>query len=364
MLRNLRPRLLIVKLLPEVGNLLISDNILIKDGLHELEARLPRGWEVGPLFASTAIDAMAEIRSPDQRTAALGIEAQSRLTPKIATDVVRRFKEAEVAAPLVVSNFVSAATAAVLRGNDVSFVDLTGNIRLVLSNPGLFIETTGASENPEKEQRTGSLKGTKAGRVVRTLVELKEPLGVRDLAAKTGVDAGYVSRLFSFLDAEALITRVGRGRLDTVAWPQLLERWATDAPFASRGRITTFIDPRGTASVLEKLRASSRRYAITGSFAATRFAPISPSRLLAIYTDDASGLIADTDLRHTTSGANVQLVEPADEEVFRGLIERNGLRYAALPQIVVDLMTGPGRAPAEAEELVEWMRENEDAWRG
>ena len=32
-------------------------------------------------------------------------------------------------------------------------------------------------------------------------------------------------------------------------------------------------------------------------------------------------------------------------------------------QVVVDLMTGPGRNPNEAEELLSWMQANEEAWR-
>ena len=36
---------------------------------------------------------------------------------------------------------------------------------------------------------------------------------------------------------------------------------------------------------------------------------------------------------------------------------------AALSQAAVDLLTGPGRGPAEADELIRWMREHEDAWR-
>ena len=32
-------------------------------------------------------------------------------------------------------------------------------------------------------------------------------------------------------------------------------------------------------------------------------------------------------------------------------------------QVLLDLMTGPGRGPAEAEALLEWMRDNEDRWK-
>ena len=38
-------------------------------------------------------------------------------------------------------------------------------------------------------------------------------------------------------------------------------------------------------------------------------------------------------------------------------------RLAAPTQVVVDLMTGPGRSPNEAEELLEWMKRNERSWR-
>lgn len=364
---NLTTELLTHSVLPMFGNTALSDNTLIRDGLRRLVARLPPGWGINVVSASRpsdGIDATAEIRAPDKRRATLGIEAKSRITPKSATDVVRQLKKAEVNSPLVVSSFMSAATQAILRDGGVGYVDLTGNIRLVLSSPGLFIETVGATENPEKEERSGSLKGMKAGRVVRALVEQAELQGVRELAARAGVDAGYVSRLFAFLDSEALITRVGRGRLDGVVWPKLLERWAADAPLSSRARVTSFIEPRGIPATLEKLRSTERRYAITGSFGASRIAPIAPPRLLSLYTDDARGLIEDTGLRPTASGANVQLIEPADEDVFRGTTEQDGLRYVALPLVVLDLLDSPGRAPAEAEELIAWMKNNEAAWRG
>lgn len=42
---------------------------------------------------------------------------------------------------------------------------------------------------------------------------------------------------------------------------------------------------------------------------------------------------------------------------------KKGITIAALSQIAVDLMTSPGRGPNEAEALMQWMLENEDAWR-
>jgi len=69
-------------------------------------------------------------------------------------------------------------------------------------------------------------------------------------------------------------------------------------------------------------------------------------------------------LRPAESGANVLLVEPGDDYVFEGSEEKQGLLYAAPSQVAADLLTSPGRGPAEGEALLEWMKGNEEAWRG
>ncbi len=98
------------------------------------------------------------------------------------------------------------------------YLDLTGNVRIVMPEPGIYIETQGASEDPDRKERPArSLRGAKAGRIVRAIIDRSEVLGVRELAAITKVDAGYVSRVLKFLDTEALITRTGRGRMQSVA---------------------------------------------------------------------------------------------------------------------------------------------------
>lgn len=45
------------------------------------------------------------------------------------------------------------------------------------------------------------------------------------------------------------------------------------------------------------------------------------------------------------------------------LLKRDGVWYAAPSQVAADLLTSPGRGPAEGEELIGWMMSNEDKWR-
>ena len=139
---------------------------------------------------------------------------------------------------LIAAPFLSPRTQDRLRSRGFAYADLTGNVRLVLTQPGLFIATTGARKNPAPSTRDRkSLKGAKAGRLVRALCDFRPPVGLRELAKRAGIDPGYASRVIGFLDREALITRTTRGPITNVDWQGLLTRWSQEyRPFAARGR--------------------------------------------------------------------------------------------------------------------------------
>ena len=340
---------------------------MIADGLRLLGDRLPDGWKVGaPRMGPRSSDATVELRAPDGTAGRIVFEARRGLDPRSALSLAALAHEAAGKGPLVViSSYLSPSTRESLRRAGVGYLDLTGNTRIVTNSPALFIETQGAAVDPNpKERPTRSLRGAKAGRVVRALVDRREPSGVREIAARTGVDAGYVSRVLAFLDSQALVTRVGRGRLASVDWTGLVRRWAGEAPLESRGTIHAYLEPRGLPAFLERLGKSRERYAITGALAAARLAPIAPARLATVWMRPELPTVDLLGLRPADAGANVLLVEPADDYVFEGSRETRGLWYAAPSQVAADLLTSPGRGPAEGEALLEWMKGNEEAWRG
>ncbi|MGH2583974.1 MAG: hypothetical protein ACRDJE_03595, partial [Dehalococcoidia bacterium] len=77
----------------------------------------------------------------------------------------------------------------------------------------------------------------------------------------------------------------------------------------------------------------------------------------------ASVAAKQLDLRRVETGANVLLAEPFDAVAFARGFEHAGHSYAAYSQVVVDLLTGPGRWPAEGEAVLQWMQANESVWR-
>ena len=348
------------------SNMALLGNSVFREGVNALRNCLPSDWSVDRTAAPKGVDAYIRITAPDKKSGLLAVEAKRSLEPRGVFELkAKQLNLPETVTPFVIAPFLSPAVRERLSDAAIAFLDLTGNIRLKLRKPALFIETQGAEVNPNRKERPSrSLRGSKAGRVVRTLIDSKKLLGVREIAEIADVDPGYVSRVLSLLDSAALIERQGRGQIIKVDWQKLLKRWAEESPLSARGVQATFLEPRGIEALQSKLKGVKFTYAITGSLAAAKFAPISPARLATIYVEDIVRTQTELDLRIVETGANVLLIESFDAGVFSGAINKDGLSYVALSQAVADLLTSPGRGPAEAEELLSWMVAHEEVWHG
>jgi hypothetical protein len=128
-------------------------------------------------------------------------------------------------------------------------------------------------------------------------------------------------------------------------------------------RMRAYLEPRGIPHALERLAQADFKYAITGSFAAARYAPVTQSRLLAVYVDYPEDAVEQLQLRNAETGGNVLLGRPFDPVVFERTDVSDQVVYARVSQVAADLLTGTGRNPAEGEALIAWMKEHEDKWR-
>lgn len=350
----------------------LLDNKIVADVVDVLAAKLPPGWQTavsarerrGQTGAAAFVDVVLKIRGPGAAAGFVLVEVKTRLEPRDVDYLAATLRPTLKQPVLVAAPFISPRTQERLKAVGFGYADLTGNVRLGLSQPGLFVETTGATENPEPSPRDRkSLKGPKAGRLVRALCDFRPPIGLRELATRAGVDPGYASRVVGFLNREALVTRTGRSPITSVDWQALLRRWSQEYSPFRRGGATMYLAPRGISSVVEKLKSTRTRFAVTGSWVAAQVAPVAPPRLLLVYVDERAAVDNQLDLRSADAGANVALLTPFDAVVYERTSKRNGITSTALSQVVADLLTSPGRGPNEAEALMDWMRGNEDAWR-
>ncbi len=363
----------------EKANTAVEEKNLIDAAVSRLKASLPDTWKVETASRAMGtpnqtqpaqVDAIIELGTP-QSAAAVVVEAKRSFTPRDADRLLSglsgRLRILNPSYPiLVVAPWLSARTQKILADKDINFLDLTGNVRIVLNYPQLFIRTEGATKNPTPTPRgLTRLRGPRAARLFRLLVDVAAPYGVTQLASATGLVPGYVSRLLGSLDDEALIERSRRGQVVSTDVSGLLRRWAETYDVFRSNDSLSLIAPQGPGSILERLAASdtSVRVAITGSFAAVRLAPVAAPTLLVAYCSDAEAFASDFQLLPADRGSNIVLLRPFDDIVWERTMAFESVTYTAASQTAVDCLTGNGRMPAEGEALLAWMEEDESLWR-
>ncbi|MDE2838716.1 MAG: type IV toxin-antitoxin system AbiEi family antitoxin [Chloroflexota bacterium] len=366
-------------------NSYISETRLLDTAAKEIGARLPRRWRLldregdeavrSPQDSSRRIDAIWEIRDPDGLSTDIIVEVKATpVEPRLVGSVESQLKalsdlrcrQASVNPVfMLVSTYLSPLTRERLAKAGISYADSTGNIRFTIERPAVYIETQGADRNPFRDERPlRSLKGGRAGRVVRGLLDYQTPFGTRELAAETASSPAMISRVCSLLEADEIVTKESpRGRIVSVDWETLARRWAMDYDFTASNTLTSWLEPRGTGALFARLRETGLQYSVTGSFAAYRLAPFAEPRLASLYVDDPETAAQSLGLRPADAGGNVLLVRPFDPVAFERAERDDGITYARVTQVLLDLMKGPGRGPIEAEALSGWMRDNEDRWK-
>jgi hypothetical protein len=344
---------------------------LLRTAESSLRERLPADWLVlrEPVPRESPFDAMLRFGPSDDETTTLLIEAKTRVGPRDVQRMSERWTDLRRpesdARPLLVAPYLSPRTRQLLDDAAIDYVDETGNVRIVVRRPTVFIRTQGADTDPRPvESKLRSLKGPAASRVVRAVLDIKPPYGISGLAARCGSPLATVHRVIELLDTEGLLERAPRGPITDVDWQGVLQRWTSEYGLFDSNRVATYVEPRGLDRLVDRLRTSDRPYAITGSLAAVRLAPIAPARLAMVFVEgDADVAAQSLGLTPTDSGANVFLIDPYDPIALERGTSDDGVRYAAASQVAADLAKSPGRGPSEAEALVKWMAANEDAWR-
>jgi len=334
-------------------------NRRLKSAAAALRELLPPGWTI-LITENTEREGRVRVGSPAGATAELLVWARSELSPRSAAAL-----EPTSGPAIAFARWLSARTQEVLRERGIDFLDSTGNAEITLDSPAVVIRTDGAGRDPKPKQRSGpSLRGSRAIALMRTLAEVSPPYGVRELADALDVDPGYVSRVLAVLVDETLVERQPRGPVTGVDWQAMLRHVARSYELLRSNVVTTYVAPRGIEDFFTDL-ATGRpgRWAVTGSFASVRLAPVAAPALAMVYAEDPERVAKTGRLFPADRGANVIVLEPSDPIVFERTWIADDVPFVSVAQVAIDDMTGNGRMPSEGEALLEWMARRLDHWR-
>jgi hypothetical protein len=357
---------------------------LLTLALDRVADRLPAAWRLKTSLQGRprSPDAVLSIVSPNGDEALLIVEVKrtivtrdlpmmlNQLNQYMATE--RSATQGQSVAAMVVARYLPPQTQNWLAERGIPYADATGNMRIALDRPALFLRDRGEDRDPWRGpgRPRGTLKGEPPARVVRALVDYSPPYSIPKVMELAGTSSGATYRVIEFLSEEDLIQRSPEGPISEVGWRELLFRWSKDYGFMRSNQVRSYLAVRGLDELMDRLarvrdmRSDRRiRYAVTGSFAAKRWEQYAPARSAMIYTDDPDELASRLDLRQVESGANVLVARAAFDVVFERTQQLADLVLVAPSQAAVDLLTGPGRNPAEGQALLDWMEANEPAWR-
>src|SRR6266545_4227485 len=133
-----------------------SETSLVRSGADQLESRLPADWrvEVEPAGGrAREADAFIVIRAPDGAETVLAVEAKRSIEPKDVPFVLEQLLRHANARPFVIAPFLGLRTREQLAARGAGYADTTGNLRLALNRPAVFIETVGSKTSPWREER-------------------------------------------------------------------------------------------------------------------------------------------------------------------------------------------------------------------
>lgn len=335
--------------------------------------RVPPTWDVSEGAGASAdagpADLVLRLQAPGGPAASLLIDVRQVLARR---DVARLAEELRSGSDgssgsLVAARYLAPSVREALTDAGVSYADATGNVRISVDSPALFIADRGEDRDPWRKGRPlGTLKGEPAARVVRTLLDIDRDWTARELVAASGASTGATYRVLEYLVREDLLVKEG-ARSRVTDWERLLRSWSEQAPFQATTRAMAFIEPRGIDAVVGKIAGRPRfPVAVTGSVAAKQWATYAPARALYVYVSSIQEAAEQWGLRPDAAAPNVILLEPQSigDVPFLNIVDSSdGYPVAAPAQVAADLLNGPGREPEEAEYLIEWMRANEGRWR-
>lgn len=339
-----------------------------------LRMRLPPGWELStsdrPAQGEHVADALITLVAPDGAFVEFTVEVKQVVDTRDALIIRNRWahkNEAQTAErPIVVARYISPQARRKLSELGIAYADSTGNLDIRATRPGLYLADRGADKDPLRGpgRPKAGLDGKPAASVVRALIDFNGAWTIRRLVQASQTSTGSVYRVVDYLISEELLQKDSDANYYVPDWPSLLRRWSRDYEFVANSRVSRWIAVRGLDELVTQASTSQVPYAATGTIAAAEWIEYAPARSAMIYTPDAERAADQWGLRTAEAGANVMLAEPKIDVVFsRARQARTGLMIAAPAQVAVDLMTGPGCSPSEADQLIHWMQRHEQTWR-
>ena len=285
-----------------------------------------------------------------KRSAALGTIARAIHQLEIMTQISKR-----PLIPIIAVPYMGKSGREYCERAGIGWLDLSGNAKITA--PGLRVHIFGYPNRFRRRGRPESAFGPRGSRIARwLLMNPGAPIRQRQLAAVTGLNEGYTSRVVGKLIENGLAYRNADG-ICVTDFDLLLDAWHDEYRFdrhtLMRGHIPSASGDRLYRTIAQTLDELREPYAMTGLSAAWHLTRYAGFRISTVYLEERPypELLSALRFREEARGSNVWLVVPNDEGVFHGASRKLGVRCVHPVQVYLDLKGHPERASEAADEI-------------
>jgi len=347
-----------------------TEREILSEVVRQLRLAVPAAFELeieatesGSLSKA---DALIDMKLLDKPSLRFAVEVRTTIDRSGLLRVMEAATKDKNNAVIIAARYISLPAQQELRKLGVSFADATGNIFIAAPKLGLLISNRGMDMDPWRKagRPKASLTGVSTELVIRALVDMKEPYLTAALARESGTSRGSAYWVLDRLEEVGVITRNKKRSIEKVEWKELLTTWTAESDFFKTSTTTSYIAPRGLEQLIVDLKTIDKElYAATGTIAAAGYHSSAGLYTAMLYSTNPKALANKLGIRQTDRGANVMLAYPDSDGPFQRTTEFEGMRIVSAPQTYRDLMSGPGRNPEEAKNLLDWMVQNDGIWR-
>lgn len=256
--------------------------------------------------------------------------------------------------PMILVPYISKKTAQILQEEEVSGLDFSGNMVLVVPGEWFVLKTGNPNQYPSNRPIKNVYEGKSSlvGRVVLTCSVFPSVKAVRDeiLKRKGTVSWGTVSKVLSVLTDDLLVSKNGGIKLIQPA--QLLEQLVSNY---QRPRNETLRKGK-SSSTTQFLNALLEKASMSGIRVVGRseqLYAIAPQTedIMRIYVSRLGDWINELPFEETDRFHNIELIEVKDEIVFFDSEDWQGFSWCSKLQIYLELMQGGKREREIADQI-------------
>ena len=260
----------------------------------------------------------------------------------------------------LIAPFLSETFRTLCRKNDISYIDLSGNISINI--PGiLYIERVGEANKYKETTKSTGFFSDKKSFTIRYLFENPgKYCGVREIASACSINPGGVSQTFNSLEKMGYIIRDSEGRGKILRWKELLDDWVAFCKLKKQKVYSFYWHKKSLEQMIDTLAKSDfpkdSKIALTAHAGALLVAPHTNYQGLHAYVSSESDIDyweRTLNLDRTKQGANVFLQIPYyKHSVYFRLKKIRGVFVVSPIQLYLDLINFPVRGEEQAEHLL------------